>query len=165
MVFATAALRGALGGLAGAAVMTVAEKVEQRLTGRPNSYVPARTLARLLDLDSPDEDRWTRNMAMHYGTGRGGRHDSRGDVRRQPAGPHGVAHACPAATQHRPDARERNRHRGPPWTWPRDELVVDLLHKGIYALATGAVTDALVPPAATSSAARRSFGRRLNRRA
>lgn len=35
--------------------MTVAEKLEQQLTGRPNSYVPARTLARLLDLESPDE--------------------------------------------------------------------------------------------------------------
>lgn len=31
----------------------------------------------------------------------------------------------------------------PPWTWPRDELAVDLLHKIVYAFATGAVADAL----------------------
>ena len=39
-----AALRGALAGLAGTAVMTLAEKVEQRFTSRPNSYVPARAV-------------------------------------------------------------------------------------------------------------------------
>src|SRR3712207_1547884 len=32
----------------------------------------------------------------------------------------------------------------PPWTWPVDEQVVDLLHKAVYAFATGAVADRLV---------------------
>jgi hypothetical protein len=31
----------------------------------------------------------------------------------------------------------------PPQTWPRRELVVDVLHKTIYGFATGAVADAL----------------------
>jgi len=31
----------------------------------------------------------------------------------------------------------------PPQTWPRPELVVDLLHKSVYAFATGLVADAL----------------------
>ncbi|MFF2721526.1 hypothetical protein [Streptomyces sp. NPDC058011] len=31
----------------------------------------------------------------------------------------------------------------PPSTWPRGELVVDVLHKTIYAFVTGAVADAL----------------------
>jgi hypothetical protein len=31
----------------------------------------------------------------------------------------------------------------PPPTWPRRELAVDLLHKTVYAFATGAVADAL----------------------
>ncbi|MFE0791077.1 hypothetical protein ACFW4O_35595 [Streptomyces mutabilis] len=31
----------------------------------------------------------------------------------------------------------------PPQTWPRGELVVDLLHKAVCAFATGAVADAL----------------------
>jgi hypothetical protein len=30
----------------------------------------------------------------------------------------------------------------PPWTWPFDEQVTDLVHKAIYAYATGAVADA-----------------------
>ncbi len=31
----------------------------------------------------------------------------------------------------------------PPWTWPRRELAVDVLHKAVYAYATGAVADLL----------------------
>jgi hypothetical protein len=42
-ILARAARQGALAGLAGVAAMTVAEKLEQALTGRPNSYVPGRT--------------------------------------------------------------------------------------------------------------------------
>jgi hypothetical protein len=36
----------------------------------------------------------------------------------------------------------------PPWTWPRDEQVIDLVHKGIYAFAAGLVADRLIegPP-------------------
>jgi hypothetical protein len=29
-------------------------------------------------------------------------------------------------------------HCAPPWTWPRDELIIDVLHKSVYAFATGA---------------------------
>ena len=39
-----AAARGAVAGLAGVAAMTAPEKLEQMVTGRPNSYVPARAL-------------------------------------------------------------------------------------------------------------------------
>jgi hypothetical protein len=31
----------------------------------------------------------------------------------------------------------------PPQSWPRSELVVDILHKAVYAFATGLVADAL----------------------
>ncbi len=30
-----------------------------------------------------------------------------------------------------------------PWEWSADELATDLLHKGVYAVVTGAVYDAL----------------------
>ncbi len=33
----------------------------------------------------------------------------------------------------------------PPWTWPVDEQVIDLVHKAIYAYAAGMVADRLVP--------------------
>ena len=46
-MWARAAVRGAVAGLVGVAVMTAGEKVEQAVTGRPNSYVPGRTLTAL----------------------------------------------------------------------------------------------------------------------
>jgi hypothetical protein len=48
--------------------MTIAEKGEQSISHRPNSYVPGRTLARLLKFDfqsSPDN----LNYTMHWGQG------------------------------------------------------------------------------------------------
>jgi hypothetical protein len=50
----------------------------------------------------------------------------------------------------------------PPWTWPRDELVIDVVHKAVYALVTGAAADALTRPAPSSAVARRrGLGLRL----
>lgn len=46
----------------------------------------------------------------------------------------------------------------PPWTWPRDELVIDVLHKTVFSLATG---DALIEPLPDSSARRPALGARL----
>jgi hypothetical protein len=50
--------------------MTAAEKVEQFFTGRQNSEVPGKTLARLINA-KPQTQRelWGLNMAMHYGQG------------------------------------------------------------------------------------------------
>jgi hypothetical protein len=48
---------GLLAGVAGVAAMTLAEKLEQAVTGRPNSYVPAHTLERLLGLPGRAGDR------------------------------------------------------------------------------------------------------------
>ena len=53
-----AAVRGLAAGLVGVAAMTAAEKVEQRFTGRPNSFVPAHTMERLMRRPTrPDEER------------------------------------------------------------------------------------------------------------
>ncbi|HWT24236.1 MAG TPA: hypothetical protein VN213_12095 [Solirubrobacteraceae bacterium] len=157
----TAAARGAAAGLAGVAVMTAAEKLEQRFTGRPSSYVPAKTMSRLLGLSRPDRESWPRNMAMHYGNG-----VVLGAVR-------GIMAAAnlrgpQAATLHAPlrlawDQTLENLTGvgAPPWTWPRDELLIDVVHKTVFSLATGAVTDAIVEPLATSSARRRGLGLRL----
>jgi len=35
----------------------------------------------------------------------------------------------------------------PPWTWSRRDQVVDVAHKAVYSLATGAIADRLVPSA------------------
>ncbi len=57
---------GLVAGAIGVAAMTLAEKLEQALTKRPNSYVPAHTLERLLGLPhKPDHERLLLNWAMH----------------------------------------------------------------------------------------------------
>ena len=62
--------RGLLAGAVGVAAMTLAEKLEQAITKRPNSYVPAHTLERLLGLPArPDRERLGLNWAMHWGQG------------------------------------------------------------------------------------------------
>jgi hypothetical protein len=136
--------QGLVAGVAGAAAMTVGEKLEQRLTGRPDSYVPARVLARLAGLPerSPEESRGL-NLAMHYGQGA-----VAGVVRSLMAqvglrGP--VASAKFTVLRLTNDQLLENATGAgaPPETWPRSELVVDLLHKAVYGFVTGLVADAL----------------------
>jgi hypothetical protein len=45
----------------------------------------------------------------------------------------------------------------PPWTWPVDEQVIDLLHKAVYAFTTGLVADRLVAGPTGTPAARRPW--------
>src|SRR3954454_19651922 len=69
-LLAAAAARGAVAGLAGVAAMTVAESVEQRLTGRPASYVPGRTLSVMIGRPRGERERPVLvSQAMHWGTG------------------------------------------------------------------------------------------------
>jgi hypothetical protein len=152
--WARGAVLGAAGGLAGAAGMAATARLEQRFTRRPDSYVPARTLAHLLGLPDADADRASRNVAMHYGTGA-----LVGALR-------GVMAAAnlrgPAASLMFANLRlsvdqilENATGVGaPPWTWPRAELAIDVGHKAVYALITGVLADALVGPAPSSSARR-----------
>src|SRR3954454_9522995 len=149
--FLRAAAAGALSGAAGAGVMTATAKLEQRVTGRPDSYLPAHTLGRLLRLSAPDSDRWLRNMAMHYGTGA-----LVGTVRAVMAaanlrGP--LASLMHANLRLSVDQTLENATGAgaPPWTWPRDELLIDVSHKALYAFVTGALSDVLVPPLPASS--------------
>ena len=65
--YGRAALLGVAAGVGGAGVMTLGEKLEQALTGRPSSYVPSRTLGHVLGLRDADRDSTARNLAMHYG--------------------------------------------------------------------------------------------------
>jgi hypothetical protein len=138
-----AVLAGIAGGLAGTVVMTLGEKLEQLATKRPDSYVPAHTLARLLRLPKPDQDRWVRNMAMHYGTGA-----LVGILRGVMAeaglrGPQAASLFTPLRLTVDQTLENATGVGTPPWTWPRDELAIDVAHKAVYALATGAAVDRL----------------------
>lgn len=136
--------QGLLAGTAGGVVMTLGEKIEQAVTGRPDSHVPARVLQRLTGLpERPGPQPLPVNWAMHYGQAA-----LLGVLRSVMAqaglrGP--VASAKFAVVRLTNDQILENATGvgAPPQTWPRKELVVDLLHKAVYAFATGAVADAL----------------------
>ena len=138
-------VRGLLAGAVGVAAMTLAEKLEQALTGRPNSYVPAHTLERLLGLPArPDSERLWMNWAMHWGQG-----IALGAVRALMAergirGPVGSFLHLNLRLLNDQTLENATGVGAPPWTWPVEEQVVDLLHKAVYAFATGAAADRLV---------------------
>src|SRR3712207_533895 len=137
--------RGLVAGAIGVAAMTLAEKLEQALTRRPNSYVPAHTLERLLGLPHrPDDERLLMNWAMHWGQG-----IALGAVRALMAergirGPAGSFLHLNLRLLNDQTLENATGVGAPPWTWPEHEQAIDLLHKAIYAYATGAAADWLV---------------------
>ncbi|NJC73179.1 hypothetical protein HC031_26175 [Planosporangium thailandense] len=135
--------QGVLAGAAGCAAMTVSEKLEQRLTGRPDSQVPGRTLARLMGRPDSDGRRPLLNLGMHWGQGA-----LLGILRSLMAnaglrGPWASAMFTVCRLTNDQILENATGIGAPPWTWPRDELVIDLSHKTTYGFATGAVADAL----------------------
>ncbi len=156
---------GVTAGGAGVVAMTVLEKVEQRLTARPDSHVPARVLERLTGTEDHVGGRlrvW--NLAMHYGQG-----VALGPLRSlmAHAGLRGPVSSAKFAVVRLTNDQVLENLTGvgaPPQTWPRRELVVDLLHKAAYAMVTGLVADALAarsgpgPGQVHASAAERRAG-------
>jgi hypothetical protein len=147
-----AMVRGLIAGVAGVAAMTAGEKLEQVFTKRPNSFVPAHTLERLLRLPhKPDHNRLWLNWTMHWGQG-----ILLGAVRglmaeRGVRGPVGSWLFMNLRLLNDQTLENATGVGAPPWTWPVDEQVIDLVHKGVYAFVTGAVADRLVqgPPRIT----------------
>ena len=141
-----AALRGLAAGVAGVAAMTAAEKLEQAFTNRPNSFVPAHTLEKLLGLPHrPDNQRLWMNWTMHWGQG-----ILLGAVRglmaeRGIRGPMGSFLFTNLRLLNDQTLENATGVGALPWTWPVDEQIIDILHKGIYAFITGAVADHLIP--------------------
>ncbi|WP_063736962.1 hypothetical protein [Streptomyces sp. RTd22] len=136
--------QGLIAGTAGGVVMTLSEKIEQALTKRPDSHVPARVLQRLTGLpEHPGKLPVPVNWTMHFGQAA-----VLGVLRSVMAhaglrGP--VASAKFAVVRLTNDQILENATGvgAPPPTWPRKELIVDVLHKAVYAFATGAIADAL----------------------
>ncbi|MEU8344766.1 hypothetical protein AB0C74_23955 [Spirillospora sp. NPDC048832] len=144
---------GLIAGTAGTVMMTLGEKAEQLLTGRPGSYVPARVLKRLTGRAERDERHGRHgrhgresdpaNWAMHYGQGA-----LLGVLRSVMAhaglrGPWASAKFTVVRITSDQILENATGVGAPPQTWPRLELGVDVLHKGVYAFATGVVADAL----------------------
>ena len=138
-------LGGLLAGAAGVAAMTLTEKAEQALTKRPNSFVPGRTLLTLLGhKPSADTQPLLANWAMHWGQG-----ILLGAARAMMAreglrGPMGSFLFMNLRLVNDQALENATGAGAPPWTWPKNEQVVDLLHKGVYAFVTGVVADRMV---------------------
>ena len=136
--------QGLVSGTVGALVMTAGEKLEQRLTGRPDSHVPARVLERLTGAaERPARQPLPVNWAMHFGQAA-----LIGVLRSIMAhaglrGPLASAMFTVVRLTNDQILENATGVGAPPPTWPRPELAVDLLHKTVYGFATGAVADAL----------------------
>ncbi|MFE0357409.1 hypothetical protein ACFW2I_28425 [Streptomyces nigra] len=143
-MFKRALWQGLVAGAAGGVVMTLGEKIEQAVTGRPDSHVPGRVLARLTGLPERDgRQPLPVNWVMHFGQA------ALLGVLRSVMAQAGLR--GPAASAKFTVVRVTNDQilenatgvGAPPATWPRAELLVDLLHKTVYGFATGLVADAL----------------------
>jgi hypothetical protein len=136
--------KGLVAGAAGVAAMTIAEKIEQALTGRPNSYVPAHTLERTAGLEEkPDSERVGLNHMMHWGQG-----IALGIVRAYMArsGAQGAVPSFLFTGIRLANDQILENWTGVgalPWTWPKHEQRIDVLHKSVYGFTTGYVADLL----------------------
>src|SRR3954471_4688108 len=154
-------VRGLAAGLVGVAAMTIAEKIEQAFTHRPNSFVPAHTLERFLRLPhKPDSQRRGLNWAMHWGQGvllgaTRGLMAERGQ-----RGPFGSFLFLNLRLLNDQTLENATGVGAPPWTWPVDEQTIDLLHKAVYAFVAGAVADRLIPAKRGGPAPRRPWSAR-----
>ncbi|KAK5095830.1 hypothetical protein LTS08_007967 [Lithohypha guttulata] len=139
-------------GAVGVAVMTLGEKVEQVFTKRPNSYVPGKTLAALLGaagLTSSSERLFASNPdrinhIMHWGQG-----IAAAGIRGLMAynglvGPFGSFMFMCARLMIDQTLENWTGVGALPWTWPVNEQIIDLLHKGVFAAITGYVADRLI---------------------
>ena len=144
-----ALVRGLVAGAVGVAAMTAGEKLEQHFTRRPDSFVPAHTLARLARLGhKPDAARVGLNWVMHWGQG-----ILLGALRglmaeRGLRGPVGALLFTNLRLLNDQTLENATGVGAPPWTWPVDEQLIDIAHKGVYAVVTGLVADRLIagPP-------------------
>ncbi|KAI8098117.1 uncharacterized protein B0P05DRAFT_520460 [Gilbertella persicaria] len=136
---------GFIAGAIGITAMTLGEKVEQGITGRPSSYVPGHTLEKLLGLKTkPDSERFMMNHVMHFGQG-----ILAGSIRSMMSaygmdGPFSSFMFVFIRLMIDQSLENLTGVGAPPWTWPYNEQVIDILHKMVYAFVTGAVSDYLV---------------------
>jgi hypothetical protein len=153
-------------GLTGVAVMTAVEKLEQSVSKRPDSLVPGRAAERMLGLaPATDRDVRLRMWAMHVGMAAG-----MGALRGVMAfaglrGPWASAMFTVVRLTADQTVENWTGVGAPPWTWPRDELLVDVAGKAVYAFVTGAVADRLAAAAGVSPGQRHAElagGRRVH---
>lgn len=136
---------GLIAGLIGTTALTLSERAEMAVTGRPPSTVPGQVAARLLGRD-PDDDPGLerRSTVVHWSNG-----VVTGAVRGL-LGLTGLA-LVPATIVFfllfwgGGAATYKALGIAPwPWRWGTQELVIDVVHKGVYAVVTSLAFAALV---------------------
>jgi hypothetical protein len=152
-----AILIGLAAGVVGTVALNIANMVEQRLTDRPSSFVPAHTFQRLVGLEEkPDADSGPANAAFQWGIGalsgamRGVM--SQAGMR----GPYATFIHLAARVCTDQSLENSVGMSTAPWTWPYDEQVLDMAHKSAYAIVTGLITDSLVYSSRAAASNRRS---------
>jgi len=132
-------------GLAGTIAMTITERLEMAVTGRAPSDVPGQVGAHIVpgkDAGSAaDVQQFNAPVHWAHGVAMGGLRGAMGAAGL--TGP--TASAAHFALVWSGDAA-MYRALGVadvPWRWTGQELATDMLHKGVYAVVTGAVYDAL----------------------
>jgi hypothetical protein len=131
--------KGLAAGLIGTAAMTVSSTVEAKLRGRPASSAPARATAKVLGIESFEDDiaaaRFNDLSHWGYGTSWGalrGLLAATGMPGRTATALHGAA--IYGSAQATLPALEI----APPVVfWPKEEIAIDAFHHAVYAAATG----------------------------
>ena len=123
--------------------MTMSNKLEQFFTNRPNSYVPGHTIGILLGI-SRDRHPDFLNHVHHWGLG-----ILSGPVRAAMAyngiiGPYSSFMFMALRLLVDEVLENAAGTSSPPWTWPINEQVIDLVHKAVYAFVSGYVCDKMV---------------------
>lgn len=136
---------GIISGTVGVIIMTIGEKIEQTITNRPNSYIPAHTLEKILRLQyKPDSQRLILNHTMHFGQG------IIVGIIRSIMSSYGIQGPFSSfilifIRLTIDQTLENITGVGSlPWTWPYNEQIIDILHKSIYAFVTGTISDYLI---------------------
>ncbi len=138
-------IRGMIAGLAGTAAMTLSEQLEIAVSGRPSSSVPGQVGAHVVPGKDPSSEADVRRLdtPVHWAHGVSmgavrGLLDSAGLTGPAATAAHFALLWCSDATLYRALGIAEA-----PWNWSPDELATDLLNKGVYAVVTGAVYDAI----------------------
>ncbi len=143
--------RGAVAGVVGGVVMTAFQLlVEMPLTGRDESYAPAKLVMKLLPVaPKRKRDRRRLNYAAHFGVGVAWGVGHGVLVRR--AGLRGQAAVAVAFAAIYGGDVLGNTALGldKPWQWSRQDLVVDVVDKLVLAETVGLVFDRLSPEGGT----------------
>ena len=127
--------------------MLLGEKAEQAVSRRPNSFIPARALLTLLGRRPKDSAKpvlW--NHLMHYVTAA-----TLGALRGVWSavgirGSYANVWHCIVRLGFDQTVENTTGVGAPPHTWPARELVVDVLHKLVFSVATGIIADRMIRP-------------------